>query len=120
MKEIKFRAWDGNKMYLLSFEEIIQRGHVNYPEILEGNIMQFTGLKDKNGKEIYEGDIITSSVWEGEKFLISWDEINCQFAMDVIGKDYSETLHSDDINEVIGNIYENRELCPSNPQSTIN
>jgi hypothetical protein len=59
-REIKFRAWDGKQM---DYNDIFIRASGN-PPIYEGRerpdltLMQFTGLKDKNGNEIYEGDIV--------------------------------------------------------------
>jgi len=68
MREIKFRAWDGNKMHNVSalyFSEISSgkkacRVYDNIVDqlIFADVIMQFTGLKDKNGKEIYAGDLL--------------------------------------------------------------
>ncbi len=60
MREIKFRAWYGSKMIPVSLlEKFADRMVVNnYMNIGPGHLMQFTGLHDKNGKEIYEGDIL--------------------------------------------------------------
>ena len=51
MREIKFRAWDGQKMWRVETWDELHDGSLN--------VMQFTGLHDKNGTEIYEGDIVT-------------------------------------------------------------
>lgn len=61
MREIKFRAWDkeNSEMTLFTFDDV-SSGQVgnNDQYISEMVVMQYTGLLDKNGKEIYEGDII--------------------------------------------------------------
>ncbi len=77
-------------------------------------VMQFTGLKDKNGKEIYEGDIVLETTeTEKKKYEVVWIKFECSFEFKPInfktminynmGSIYTEI-------EVIGNIYENPEL----------
>lgn len=112
MREIKFRAWDnGAKMYQTMAPMInIHTGEIsNLPGrfILE----QFTGLLDKNGKEIYEGDIVSQfigkSYYTGPavvKYTIT--EYHCGYYIRglELGIERCETC------EIIGNIHENPEL----------
>jgi len=122
MREIKFRAWDAiNQMMLypgfnpLDLKVWPTVGHV---------LMQYTGLKDKRSKEIYEGDIVKHRV--GDKLIgmsqvvfglhdvgpNSWGlEIkSLGFALKwEDGSGYAELVYGED-SEVIGNIYENPEL----------
>ena len=86
-------------------------------EVESETVGQCTGLKDKNGKLIYEGDIVknfhVSSSMQGRVFIgyVVYDDTRCRFH---IQEDkhcgYITFSNTDDIFEVIGNIYENPEL----------
>ena len=118
MREIKFRAWyKEDKVMSRRFTlENLQCGQGVLDDFNKMEIMQFTGLLDKNAKEIYEGDIIKHQD-EGERFEVYWSDINVSFKIIPISdKDINQEL--EDITfcenskefEVIGNIYENKDL----------
>lgn len=111
MRDIKFRAWDAiaKKMWtpivglngvLLTYNQI--GGYVSFPAY-EDPLMQYTGLKDKNGIEIYEGDIIKDEI-DGYHDTVVYKEN--KFILEPTGDD---CVYWDKC-EVIGNIYENPEL----------
>jgi hypothetical protein len=106
MREIKFRAWDNVNLEMVNdTEEIFDQ----WPNIY---IMQYTWIKDRHGKEIYEGDIVMG--WEVKYYTelnyYSWWARHPWF---YIEKDYWELEYHKDLDnsqEIIGNIYENPEL----------
>lgn len=121
MREIKFRAKDheGNWVYGdLHLNHKMPHMHPfenNRTFINTKTIGQFTGLKDKNGKEIYEGDIIRSFDSNGDAILhcIVWEE--ARFVALYKGRYFSSKcfLKQDWLDEfdkeVVGNIYDNPE-----------
>ena len=136
-REIKFRAWDSvhNRMiylkdcvsfghiddvdvYELYFEEngLKCRGYKEYDDDFGGGIadetdlaiMQYTGLKDKNGVEVYEGDkVMFDYEWTkpDEIGVITWNKDTASFQ--IKGHIPSSSMKHLDRMKVIGNIYEN-------------
>ena len=115
MREIKFRAWDKEENRWLTPDEFqdwltfarnLDSGSIQGEPVrieIDRNdvgLVQFTDLKDKNGKEIYEGDII------GEK-EVYFDKKTASF--DLKGSNL-RLWASAGINEIQGNVYENPEL----------
>ena len=81
-------------------------------------LMQSTGLKDKNGKLIYEGDIVKTETQAGKIInygIIGFDKEKVSFLMtaNLQSRDYQYSFWYLDSLEVIGNIYENKELLES-------
>jgi uncharacterized phage protein (TIGR01671 family) len=131
MREIKFRAWDGKLMHTV-LELSWSRGGLTFygpgvgkgvveasPEfdwVVDTVLMQYTGRKDKNGKEIYEGDIVQwcecepNIEWCGTvSGEIEWQDsgfwLRCKQA-----NGFSGGLWGIGPLEIIGNIHENPEL----------
>ena len=106
MREIKFRGWDTTNKEMLPIITLGEMLDFGFNEIDNVEFEQFTGLHDKNGTEIYEGDILQYTMPSGKistiKFLVEWEQQGLRFKGIVLKPIY-------DI-EVIGNIHENPEL----------
>ena len=118
-REIKFRAWSKatEKMSDWDFIHSVRNLHklmtLNHIEL-----MQYTGLKDKNGKEIYEGDIIelfwgftgrsyfTTVIWVKDLAKWAMAEKNGKGVYHYFGDQNTKLMDT----EIIGNIYENKDL----------
>ncbi len=127
MREIRFRAWDKNAE-AMRFDYIGKSGDGPGDWVLLGSadnpfdrrqidLMQYTGLKDKNGMEIYEGDILYYLIGEstsdfkpdsGVKIIVEWRDgafVNSK-TWELISEEITEWPQL----EVIGNIHQNPEL----------
>ena len=123
MREIKFRAWHKGKKIIgevfgidilhkeifFSNEDVDCYEHSDFKDI---ELMQYTGLYDKKGKEIYEGDIVKLRANHGIgviKYSDEWGAFIVEYIkprpLAVLGMNY----YKEDI-EILGNIYENSEL----------
>lgn len=129
MRDIKFKAYIKNLGWIVPLERInfdcktvevdLTNGQgdtseYNFDEI---ELLEYTGLKDKNDKETYEDDIIKVKYAFSNKsynFKVSRDDSNAGFLLKEITKSYGILEWFDNLSEpefeVIGNIYENKEL----------
>lgn len=117
MREIKFRAWN-KKLRVMSEAKTLDD---LYDDKAMANVddlewLQFTGLQDKKGVDIYEGDILSHP--DSEKFVVKWIQSYCAFRA-VYGEEDKDNHDCSNLSMqtrpqaksgIIGNIYENPEL----------
>lgn len=136
MRQIEFRAWD-KKAKVMVYPVVVYetQDHVGFSEqtfkrcydqseyydhleigddwyyLFDDKVMQFTGLKDANGKKIFEGDLMRDSF--GNLWKCEWSEIESSFTFVepilTYGFELSKPIESNEV-KVIGNIYQNKEL----------
>lgn len=132
---IKFRTWDGSKMYLPEYcdketfhlladgtivethEHGYERHELTSAREDNWKVMQFTGMKDRNNNEIYECDIVKCSygkatiIFNAGCFMLEWIDDKEAMMELIFSRDGKNTRrHESDLLEMIGNIYENPEL----------
>jgi uncharacterized phage protein (TIGR01671 family) len=130
MREIKFRAWDKkNKRWVSkdyeeeAFEIYLDGKFLGLAGEIDRDwnddyiLMQYTGLKDKNGKEIYEEDIVKiiehnyhCGGYSIVKGIVRWSDKRCGFFVYPISEGFKKYYRMSDVDKAIGNIYENPEL----------
>lgn len=118
MREIKFRAWHKEqKRWLdiskLNFDlkcvEVWREEYLDYEFAYFDQIelMQYTGFKDKNGKEIYEGDILRYEGIDDENYDVRFSNYSgCWMGCNELYADVNRSFAV----EIIGNIHENKEI----------
>ncbi len=120
MRDIRFRAWDKVGEQWIVNQIVMGRILSNsFPKTWE--LSEYTGLKDKNGKEIYEGDIVKCiDMHDGNLFAfinnkpilleVRWSNEDASFVIGKYPEEYTIFQSLMSCFEVIGNIYENPEL----------
>jgi len=116
MRDIKFRAWDVKREHYFDIlwfdfenkEDGLPWVHSGSKFITDVILEQFTGLHDKNGKEVYEGDIVRFKCWGHE--YIDKVEYHKWGYYPIAPSKPEVSLSADGEIEIIGNIHENNEL----------
>ena len=108
----KFRFWDKETKTMQKIPTVELRHRVTLDKIFNDDrviFMQCTGLKDKDGWLIYEGDVVSDGF---DKYVVEWCEYNVQFEFRDLSEEFKVVYTIEQLMplEVVGNIYENPEL----------
>lgn len=117
MRELKFRTWDKDCRWFEHFEigenddcyGIFRATANKFGSAIE----QYTGLKDKNGKEIYEGDIVSDQ--NGKLAKVFYDEGYSAYRFKWLDPPIADFLYWFDVDRVVGNIHENEDTREAEP-----
>jgi len=119
-REIKFRFWTPDKRMLDDHEGWVEGIGINYALECSASygyvIMQFTGLKDKNGTDIYEGDIVKYTYSHYKKQIEVITDVYWNYHGFYMRENQTKLIDARALivmkkeGEIIGNIYENPEL----------
>jgi len=117
-REIKFKAWSKATEKMTEWEFI--KSVRNFEKLLTLDhvvVLQFTGLKDKNGKEIYEGDIVKYYQPYAKRYdthIVKWDSLFACFSLFEEGNEWAKESDWVKITalENLGNVFETPELIP--------
>ena len=132
-RTVKVRAWNTSKGHMVQqYSSFDKKGTLStaltYPED-SYELMQYTGLHDRNGQEIYEGDIVTKSYGVAEKLVTGDKKLESNYRVEYfldgyvvncVGVGWSKCMSEYLISnsrigmDIIGNIYENPELLTKN------
>jgi hypothetical protein len=107
MRQIKFRVWDDYNKELFNIEDFYYFEEQGIHNSSECCLMQFTGILDKNGKEIYEGDILQDINYPFYIEPVFWATTENDYDFDGW---LCEHFHPSSKYEIVGNIYENKDL----------
>lgn len=116
---VNYRAWNSKDKKWEYGIGMGMGGHLITNHNEDYTVVPWTGLYDKNGTKVYHGDIVTNhGVGRNgmqRLFLVHWDKQRGRYLMDDITSGLGGTLHANEaiVCEVVGNIFENPEMIPS-------
>ena len=112
----KFRAWNKEENLMYDWNGVKYEIYAHLRNVWEDGsfeLMQFTGLRDKNGKEIWEGDVVKFND-SNDMYVMEWCSIRLGGGFCPVDKKCKHAMISRDI-EAIGNVYENPEFIKEAP-----